>query len=292
MKHGTKHSLKALDSYMRNMAFTAEVSIGVNKNPAEALSIALSKLTTPIEIPKNLDRVVIKPSIYDPNLVGNTHVEVVRAVINSFRNLGPIAIIESDNPVRSAAEAFGRTGYTELSTPTTLLVGLSSAPVSIVKMPGHFFTEHNMPMILSKPNFFINVPTAKLQPEICSVAAGIKNLFGLIPEVGKNIYHMHIHDVLLDILSVFRPHLTIVDLTSLVIGRRSIGITKNIRAIIVGTDPVAVDAFCSDLLGVDPLKVSYLKRAYDLGLGEILLDRIRIRGTEPQKEILFRLCRH
>jgi uncharacterized protein (DUF362 family) len=79
---------------------------------------------------------------------------------------------------------------------------------------------------------------------------------------------------------------------SLVIGNRTNGVTKDIGAIIVGSDPVAVDAFCSDLLGVDPLKVSYLKQAYDLGLGEILLDRIRICGTEPQKEKLFELCGH
>jgi uncharacterized protein (DUF362 family) len=143
------------------MVFTAEVSISVRRNQAEALDTALSKLTTPIEIPKNLDQVVIKPSIYDPNLVGNTHVEVVRAVINSFRELGPITIIESDNPIRSAAKAFEMTGYTELATPMTSLVNLSSVPMSVVKMPGYFFTEHDMPKILSQPNFFLSLKSVQ-----------------------------------------------------------------------------------------------------------------------------------
>jgi uncharacterized protein (DUF362 family) len=281
--------LKPWTSTFNNMVFTAEVAIGVRRTQSEALHTALLKLTTPIEIPQNLKQVVIKPSIYDPLLVGNTHAEVVREVIKTFRNLGPISIVESDSPVRSTMEAFQKTNYTELVSPTTSLVNLSSAPLSVVKMPGHFFAEHRMPLLLSQRVFFINVPTVKIDSEICSVGAGIKNLFGLLPEVEKNLYHSHIHDVLIDILSVFRPHLTIVDLTSLVIGDRTDGATKEIGAIIVGTDPVAVDAFCSDLFGVDPLGVSYLKRAYDLGLGEILLDRIRVSGTESQKEKLLEL---
>jgi uncharacterized protein (DUF362 family) len=95
--------------------------------------------------------------------------------------------------------------------------------------------------------------------------------------------------VLLDLLTAFRPHLTIMDLTSLVIGKREDGMTKDSGAIVVGIDPVAVDAFCSDLLGIDPSKVKYLQRANELGLGEIIIDKMKIRGTEEQKRKLFEL---
>jgi uncharacterized protein (DUF362 family) len=273
------------------MDYTAEVSVGLRRNPAEALDAALSRLATPIEIPKNLEQVLIKPSIYDPTLVGNTHVEVVRAVINYFRELGPITIVESGNPIRSASEAFRETGYADLELSGVSLLDLSGVPVLPTKMPGHFFIEHDIPEPLRKRSFFINVPTVKIEPQICSIGAGIKNLFGLLPEVNKDIYHSHIHSVLLDLLTAFRPHLTVVDLTSIVIGDRTSGKTEDIGAIIVGCDPVAVDAFCSDLLGISPLDVPYLKQAYALKLGEILLDRIRISGTEHQKEKLFSLCR-
>jgi len=80
------------------------------------------------------------------------------------------------------------------------------------------------------------------------------------------------------------------DLTSLVIGDRENGVTRDIGAVVLGTDPVAVDAFCSDLLGIDPVKVSHLKRAFDLGLGEILVDRMKISGTEGQIAKLLDLC--
>ncbi|MHA2356102.1 MAG: hypothetical protein ACXADC_13055, partial [Candidatus Thorarchaeota archaeon] len=56
--------------------------------------------------------------------------------------------------------------------------------------------------------------------------------------------------------------------------------------VIVGVDPVAVDSYCAGLLGVDPMRVPYLKRANALGLGEALLDRIEVRGTDHQKQLL------
>jgi len=273
------------------MRYTAEVSIGLHKNPKEALEVALSKLTTPLGVPKKLAHVLIKPSIYDPKLVGNTSAGVVQAVLEAFKRLGSAAIIESDNPRRRAIDAFQQMGYTKLSGSQVSLVNLSELPLSFVKMPGHFFQEHRMPIILTESCFFINLPTVKLEPEICIIGAGIKNLLGLIPEIDKSVYHERIDDVLLDLLTVFRPQLTIVDLTSLVIGMRKNGVTKEIGAIIVGLDPVAIDSFCADLIGVDPMQIEHLRRAYELGLGEILLDRIRVSGTDAQKQRLSELCR-
>jgi uncharacterized protein (DUF362 family) len=274
------------------MMYSSEVSIGLRRNPNEALEIALSKLTQPLDLPKNFTRLLIKPSIFDPNLVGNTSVGAMSAVLQTFKDIGSTAIIESDNPRRRTTDAFQRMGYNVFSSSDVSLVNLSELPTSIVKMPGHFFREHRMPTILTEPCVFINLPTAKLEPEICTLGAGIKNLFGLIPETDKGIYHERIDDVLLDLLTIFRPQLTIIDLSFLVIGKREDGVTKTIDAIIVGRDPVAVDSFCADLFGIDPMQIEYLRRAYELGLGEILLDRIRVNGTQAQKERLFELCRY
>jgi len=273
------------------MEHTSEISIGLRRNPKEALIAALSRLTTSIVMPESRFQILIKPSIYDPTLVGNTEPELVRAISRTFSNLGKVSIIESDNPLRTTNEAFKKMGYTKLVTDNVELVNLSELPRQEVKMPGYHFDTLEMPTLLVKPNFLVNVPTLKIEPGICIVGGGIKNLFGLIPETDKRLYHSHIDDVLLDILISFRPQLTIMDLTSLVIGNRENGITRDIGAVIVSTDPVAVDAFCSDLLGIDPVKVSYLKRAFDLGLGEILVDQMKISGTEDQRTKLFGLCR-
>jgi len=273
------------------MEYSTEISIGLQRNPKEALAVALSKLTIPIEIPEKPDQVLIKPSIYDPALVGNTEPQLVRAISRTFNNVGPVSIIESDNPLRTTNDAFEKAGYSNLAIDNVKLVNLSEIPRQSMKMAGHHIETLEMPSLLTETNFFVNVPTVKLEPEICTVGGGIKNLFGLIPERDKRQYHSHIDNVLLDILIAFRPHLTIMDLTTMVIGDREKGVTKDIGAVIVGTDPVAVDAFCADLFGIDPMKVSHLKKAFDLGIGEILVDRIRISGTEGQRAKLFELCR-
>ena len=272
------------------MEYTSEISIGLRRTPKEALIAALSRLTTSINVPDRIVQILVKPSIYDPTIVGNTNPELVGAVARTFSNLGKISIIESDNPIRTTREAFEKLGYTKLVTDKVELVNLSEVARQTVTMAGHYFETLEMPTLLVKSNFLVNVPTLKLEPEICTVGGGVKNLFGLIPEPDKRHYHSKLDAVLLDLLTAYRPQLTIMDLTSLVIGNRENGVTKDIGAVIVGTDPVAVDAFCSDLLGIDPLKVSYLKQASDLGLGEILVDRIKISGTEDQRAKLFELC--
>ena len=121
------------------MEYSAEISIGLRRNPKEALTAALSKLTTSIEIPENLFQVLIKPSIYDPSLVGNTEPELVRAISRTFDNLGPISIIESDNPIRTTNEAFEKVGYDNLVRDNVKLVNLSEIPQQLFKMSGHYF---------------------------------------------------------------------------------------------------------------------------------------------------------
>ncbi len=272
------------------MEFTSEVAVGVKRSPAEALKTALSKLSVPIVLPTNTERVIIKPSIYDPSIPGNTDVNMVRAVARMFKSLSPVKIVESDNPRRTTADAFSRSGYNALIEQDVELVNLTDLDMVPITFPGHYFKNRRMPNLFGPGGFLINVATLKAEPEICTIGAGIKNLFGLLPELEKSVYHSSIGSVLMDLLSIYRPHLSIIDLTQLVVGNRKDGRVKQVGGVVVGTDPVAVDAYCADLLGYDPLKISHLCAANKLGLGEILVDLIRVNGTEHQKQELARLC--
>jgi uncharacterized protein (DUF362 family) len=129
----------------------------------------------------------------------------------------------------------------------------------------------------------------KAEPKICTIGAGIKNLFGLLPELDKSIYHASIDSVLMDLLIAYKPNLTVIDLTDVVLGNRDDGQSKHVGGVVVGIDPVAVDAFCSNLLGIDPMKVEHLRAAHTLGMGEAIPDRITVRGTEHQIEELNQL---
>ncbi|MHA1962984.1 MAG: DUF362 domain-containing protein [Candidatus Thorarchaeota archaeon] len=268
------------------MESRSEVAIGLRKKPGEALRTALSKLIEPIVPPKNTKRVVIKPSIYDPNLPGNTDAKMVRAIIQMFSSLGPVNIVESDNPLRTTKDAFIQCGYAEFEDERVELVNLSDADMTSVTFPGYYFKDRKMPQILHDDAFLINVATLKAEPEIYTMGAGIKNLFGLLPELDKSLYHASIDSVLMDLLDTYRPNLTVIDLTDVVIGAREVRHTKHVGGVVVGIDPIAVDSFCSGLLGIDPMKIEYLRNAHTLGKGEALLDRITVRGTKHQIEEL------
>ena len=274
------------------MESISEVAVGLRRSPGDALRTALSKLNVPIVPPKNTKRVLIKPSIYDPNLPGNTDAKMVRAVIQMFSSLGPVSIIESDNPLRTTKDAFKQCGYTDFENERVELLNLTDADMTPVTLSGHYFKDRRMPRILHDDPFLINVATLKSEPEICTVGAGIKNLFGLLPELDKSVYHESIDSVLMDLLEAYRPNLSVVDLTDVVIGNREDGQSMHVGGVVVGTDPVAVDSYCSNLLGIDPMKIDHLRTAHTLGLGEALLDRIIVRGTEHQIKELNELFKN
>jgi uncharacterized protein (DUF362 family) len=285
-------SLKALDMKHEDaMISSTEIAVAVKRTPKEAFRTALAFLSSPLSTRKGGNGVVVKPSIYDPRLPGNTDVRIVRAVIDAFRDIGEVSVVESDNPIRTTEEAFSESGYASLAEMGVHLLNLSSAPLMDVEMPGYFFRKRRMPVLLGTPAFFVNLATLKTERGVTAVGAGIKNLFGLLPERDKSVYHQSIDSVLLDLLMTYRPDLTVVDLTQQVLGERESKATTDVGGVILGTDPVAVDAFCADLLRVDPLEIPYLRLASEAGMGEALLDRIRVRGTEHQKSELHRIFR-
>lgn len=271
------------------MDYTSEVSIAVRRNPREALMVVLSKFATPLSLSSEFERVVIKPSVYSLDLPGNTSLETIRFLSSMMTSMGRVVVVESDNPLRSAESAFSESGYTALEKDGVQLLNLSTSPTVRVKMPGNMFQERAMPAILSGAVFLVNVATLKVDLQKHSIGAGVKNLFGLLPERDKSVYHERLDDCLLDLLSVYRPNMTIVDLTEIVTGPRDAAAVLKVGGIVAGKDPLAVDAYCASLFGIDPVTIPYLRRGYEMGLGEIVLDRIAVRGTEYQKRLIAEL---
>ncbi|MHA1907608.1 MAG: DUF362 domain-containing protein [Candidatus Thorarchaeota archaeon] len=260
---------------------TSYVSVAIKRTPREALRTAIEKMPLPIPISPDTKRIIIKPSICYIDLPGNTSLQMVRAVTDFFRGVTPLSIVESDNPMRTTEDAFEKLGYTTLVTDNVELFNLSTGNQIQTKFAGNGIEEENVAEILHKHNFLVNVATLKKQGDIV-FGAGIKNLFGLLGRRDKSILHSKLDGVLQDLLIKFRPTLSIIDLTEVVIGDRKNKQTKPLGGVIVGVDPVAVDAYCAHLLGLDPFKIDYIKKAFNAGLGEALPERIQVLGTEHQ----------
>ncbi|MDF1539829.1 MAG: DUF362 domain-containing protein [Candidatus Thorarchaeota archaeon] len=269
---------------------TSFVVVAAKRNPWESLATALSKLPSPLSIPAAVERIIIKPSIFNPDSIGNTTLDLMRAVVAFFRRIAPISIVESDNPVRTAENAFSSCGYDSLVGENVELHNLSENPLVPSQSTDSFLENLEVAEILMKNRFLVNIATLKTQENIV-ISAGIKNLFGLLPMVRKDVFHDHLSDLLVELLKMFRPVLSIIDLTNLVIGKRENGITRHIGGVILSTDPVALDAYCATLLGYNPLQIDYIRKAYELGLGQALPERIKALGTQHQIDKIIESCR-
>lgn len=273
------------------MDFAAEVAIGKKRTVRDSLRAALSRLSSPVIIHKNAQAVVIKPSIFDPNLAGNTSLEMLRSVVRVFSGVAPICVVESDNHRRSASDAFAGFGVEAFEKDDVDFVNISSEELVAVPVEGSYFNEILVPEILLKNSFLVNLATAKCEPEKQTYTGCVKNLFGLIPEMEKRKYHEVLDNVLVDLLRVYKPQLNIVDLTEVVIGPRLEGAKHEVGGLVIGTSPLAVDAYCANLFGIDPNEVTYLRMAHELGFGEILPERIKVSGTNHQIEQLKKQSR-
>jgi uncharacterized protein (DUF362 family) len=121
-----------------------------------------------------------------------------------------------------------------------------------------------LPAILDQVDWIISVPKMKTH-HWAGVTLSMKNLFGLMPGIvygwPKNALHYSgIHRCILDINATVRPHFAIVDGVTGMEGDGPImGTPKEAGVIVMGRDLAAVDATGARIMGVDPMKVPYLR---------------------------------
>ncbi len=270
------------------METTTDISIGVRRTIRESLQKALSRFHASLPLDSRISQLVIKPSIYDPSLPGNTSAELIRAILKVFADFPTVFIVESDTHVRSAESAFA---YLGLDNNRVHFVNLSKAPRRSYSFSDPHLDGLELSAVVDETSLLVNLATPKVNPATETYSGAIKNLFGLLPTESKKVYHEMLDDVLLELLKVYRTTLVILELGDVVIGDRQNGQTSHIGGVIVGTDPVAVDAFCASIFGLEPHSIPILRRAYELGLGEILPERIHVLGTKHQISELIRRCR-
>ena len=118
----------------------------------------------------------------------------------------------------------------------------------------------------------------------------LKNLMGMNSPASDRTFHRrkwhmisedieHLDQCIADLNTIIQPHLCIVDSTEFVITNGPMGPGKLLKPqkVVAGTDRVAVDAYCTTLFGYDPQNILAIKKAYEHGLGEIDLKKVRIK---------------
>jgi uncharacterized protein (DUF362 family) len=139
-----------------------------------------------------------------------------------------------------------------------------------------------LPRTVLEADYVVSVPKLKTHHWV-GATLSLKNMFGIVPGCcygwPKNVLHWAgITPSILDLNSTVRPDFAIVDGIIGMEGNGPIqGSPKPSGVLILGDDPVAVDATCARVMGLAPERIDYLAKAGVL-LGHLKPEKIQQLG--------------
>jgi uncharacterized protein (DUF362 family) len=147
------------------------------------------------------------------------------------------------------------------------LTNLSNSTLTKFSYEGDYFTNPELPVTLSDAGFIASVALAKTH-SLTMVTGALKNLFGFLPRKDQAFYHPKIHEVILDLNRIFKSSLCLID------GRVGLegvisGNPRRLGSLILGRNPVSVDATMARAMGFDPEKIRHIVEAERHGLGSM-----------------------
>ena len=241
-------------------------------------------------------RVFLKPNMveYELGTAINTHPNVVAGAAIACRRAGASEVVVGEGPGhrRDMEYLLTSTGLSDqLREQRIQFVDLNHGDVAIVPLQSWFtgLKELALPVSLLDSDFVISLPKLKTH-HWAGITCSMKNLFGTVPGAvygwPKNPLHVHgISNSSLDLTATIRPHFAIVDAVTGMEGDGPImGRPRFLGFVAMGSDPVAVDATCARVIGLDPEKIDYLKPAAEF-LGNIDARRIEQRGESPDRYV-------
>jgi len=280
-----KHSV----SYQRSRSFVAILNATEYSEKVEALLMDGLRL-----FPLNAAgrRVLLKPNLVE-DLPGpvNTNAKIIGAAARCFLRLGAAKVVVGEAP--------GHQRDTELVVQAANLkphladrridfVDLNRDELARLKLKADYsgLGELWLPRTVLDSDFIVSMPKVKTH-HWGGVTLSLKNMFGIVPGMKygwpKNLLHWHgIHECILDICATVPIHFVIADGITAMEGNVPLqGTARDFGKIVLADDPVAADATCARLMGLDPLRVQHLSDGGRF-LGNLHANRITILGERVE----------
>ena len=218
-----------------------------------------------------------------------TKAEIVVALIKELKEIGieEVSVAEGSILGMDASVQFEDSGIKEMVEAVGgRVIDLDRDDHIEVKVAENLTLEIGK-SILNTDNL-INVPVMKTHIQT-RLTLGLKNLKGIVSKESKRMMHRgDLERSIALMCKAVRPKLTIVDGLMGIegLGPGIWGKPRKPGLLIAGMDPVAVDAVTATIMGHDPREVEHIRIAWELGLGEMELDKIEVRGV-PLKEAIY-----
>lgn len=242
--------------------------------------------------------VVLKPNLVEFDPVGaiNTHPSIIAAAIVAFRRLGARRVIVAEGPGhrRDNEYLLRRSGLAAvLRDERSPYVDLNYDDTRRVRTPTRFtgLSQLHLPETVLQADLLVSMPKLKVH-HWAGATLSMKNMFGIMPGAvygwPKNGLHWAgIASSIVDINAALRvPRFAIVDGVVGMEGNGPIqGDPKKVGVLVLGDDPVAVDASAARLMMLAPERIKYLHLA-DEFLGNVRQDAITQIGEplEPLRQ--------
>ena len=233
-------------------------------DPFETTTRALNLVKDDVVLGLN-ERVLIKPNCVRP-VAPETGVTtdggVVDAVIEYLLGVGvrDIVIAEGGNP--GTEKAFKITGLKDVAERRGVpLVNLNKDEWEEMPVPGAAALERvRIARTVLDCDRVVNVPKLKIH-HMAQATLSMKNLMGVIVDNRGRVMHDRLDEKIVDLASMFRPALNVVDG---IVGAEMdevVGIPVRSNVVIAGVDMVSVDSVGSAVMGLDPNEIRHVQMA-------------------------------
>jgi uncharacterized protein (DUF362 family) len=219
------------------------------------------------------DRVLLKPNMsWDrrPAQGANTDPEVVAEVVRMCREAGAGSVVAADHPVNDPKRTVSRSGIgAAVREAGGEVIVPPDAGFRKILLGGAVLEQWEVLETALEADRVINLPVVKNHSS-SRMTCGLKNWYGFLGGTRARL-HQRLHESIADLGAAFRPTLTIVDATRVMVrGGPTGGRLDYVRdegAIAAGTDAVALDAWAATMLDLAPSDVRYITLAEGRGLG-------------------------
>ncbi len=254
------------------------------ENVREAIDRAFSLFPLQLQGKK----VLIKPNVLRASEAKEgvvTNPAVLRAVVEKVETTGPASIVVGDNPglfnYGANEESFEKTGLTAAAKGYYQNIGNDS-----LKVPFNpeFMPAVSISRIVTEADIIISLPKFKTHG-LTVMTGAIKNSYGFLPGAQKAKLHKaagspeRFHEVIVEVFRLRVPDLFIVDA---VVGMEGNGPAspdlRDIGLILASDNAVALDAVIATMMGCEPGRLRFLRKAKEMGLGDYELSTIEVIG--------------
>jgi len=214
-----------------------------------------------------------------------THPAVLAAVIQCLEARNPEEILVGDNPGLTSyganAASFDETGLMAAAGAHYRNIGDESVEVDF---NGYGLSCLGVSREVMDADVMISLPKFKTHG-LTVMTGAIKNSYGILPGAQKAMLHRlagspeRFHDLVVDVFRLRVPDFFIVDA---IVGMEGNGPAspdlRTINRVLASDNAVALDATIARMMGLDPSRLRFLRRAAELGLGDYDSRAIEIDG--------------